>query len=657
MDYLSNQKQIYYLFSVLTDSKEFERSIIGLIVDAFIENKNAYMTLSQMCMKIRERSIKISEREMCDAIVTTKATELFENFNAENEQTPFRLAKDAYDDYANTTDLVEGLRNYLRTYLKNKGVDVKESDNYVEAIIDILLETIFSRNLTYLAGIIATKDAKSVFDLMSTADHELRDKGYPSEIYHLYNDVLLNSNTDFDEILKNLIARFFRFLSLRYDIKAEETLEKRFGGNTFYLDSSYIIRLLGFDGTFRQKRASELLTILRSVKDVHFVLHASSLKETQIKVNELIDKSKKVLRLSTKVSEHLFGNVEYKSNNVLQIYLNLKKEGKVSGVDDFKLYFSDVTKIVNKIIPNIVIDRQFIDGRNSSRRKLLAALKYTDKSNYRIKHIVNLISYVDTLRGGNSFNVSDVKIWLLTTDQETLSYDYNTIDENDGAKLTVCVMPSELLRMIDRSQGNVMGEHMCVYKQYMLKSHVFAQSFTAMEEEALIEIANIVERVKTVDPEKYDASYMLDNLFAKFSYEQLMKRYEVAKADEKEIDMLLDIIMETNSHVIDNRYARLYRGVYGILVKVYSCLWYVIAYAIPAVLVISLFVNIINWEKIPFDSMGEVFNTQAIKDGWGEWFKIIFSVILPITGRLTHRFKDGWVKNIAELTMRKLHVV
>ena len=657
MDYLSNQKQIYYLFSVLTDSKEFERSIIGLIVDAFIENENAYMTLSQVCTKIRERSIKISERDICDAIVTTKATELFENFNAENEQAPFRLTKDLYDSYANTTDLVEKLRNYLQAYLKNKGIGSKELDNYVEAIIDILLETIFSRNLTYLAGIIATKDAKSVFDLMSTADHELKDKGYPSEIYHLYNDVLLNSDTDFDDILKNLIARFFRFLSLRYNIQAEEALDKKFGGNTFYLDSSYIIRLLGFDGTFRQKRASELLTILRGVKDVKFVLHASSLKETQIKVNELIDKSKKILRLSTKTSERLFGNVEYKSNNVLQIYLNLKKEGKVSGVDDFKLFFSDVTRIVNKIIPNINIDRQFIDGRNNSRRKLLAALKYTDKSNYRIKHIVNLISYVDTLRGGNSFNVSDVKVWLLTTDQETLSYDYNTIDENDGAKLTVCVMPSELLRMIDRSQGNVMGEHMSVYKQYMLKSHVLAQSFTASEEEALVEIANIVERVKTVDPKKYDALYMIDNLFAKFSYEQLMKRYEVAKAEEKEIEMLLDIIMETNSHVIDNRYAQLYRGVYGTLLKVYICLWCFIAYALPVVLIISLFANIINWEKIPFDSMEEVFNQQAIKNGWGEWFKIIFSVILPLTGWLTRRYKDGLVKKLVELSMRKLHMV
>lgn len=656
MDKLSNEKQIYYLFSVLTDSKEFDRSVIGLIVDAFIENKNAYMPAKQVSEKIRERSIKISERDICDAIVKFNAIELFENFNAENEQNPFRLVNEVYEGYANTTDLVEQLRNYLYVYLNSKGIDSGKLDEYTEAIIDILLETIFSRNLTYLAGIIATKDARSVFDLMSTADYELKDKGYSSEIYHHYNDVLLSSSSEFDDILKNLIARFFRFLSLRYDTKAEEALENRFGGSTFYLDSSYIIRLLGFDGEFRQRRAIELLTILRQVKDVQFKIHNSSLKETQAKVNDLISKNKKVLRLPSKTAERLFEGVGNKSNNVLQIYLQLKNEGRIVGVDDFALLFSDVTKLVKKSIPNVDVDISYIDSRKNSRQQLLAALTGTDKSNYRIKHIVNLISYIDKLRGGNSFNISDVKVWLLTTDQETLYYDYHTIDESEESKLTVCVMPSELLRMIDRSHGNVMGEHMTVYKQYMLKSHVYAQPFTAIEEEALVEIANIVEQVKTVDPEKYDALYMIDNLFNRFSYEQLMKRYEEAKKEDEEIEMLLDVILETNSHVIDNRYAQLYRGIYEILQKAYTTIWYAVVYFAPAIVLISVFANIICWDNIPFKKWEDVFDQQALSSGWSMWLKMALSVLIPFAGFLTRKCKDKLVKNLVEASMRKLPI-
>ena len=258
MDYLSNQKQVYFLFSVLTESKEYDKSIIGLIVDAFIEENNKYMTSSQVCDKIRERSIKISERDIYEAAMKINVSELFENFNAEDEAIPFRILPEVYDDLANTTDLVEQLREYLRIYLGTKGIKSNELEDHVESIIDILLETIFSRNLSYLSGIITTKEARSAYDLMTTAEHGLKEKAYSSEVYHLYNDLLLNSDEAFDELLRNLIARFFRFLSLRYDIKAEEALDKRFGGSIFYLDSSYIIRLLGFDGVFRQKRAAEL---------------------------------------------------------------------------------------------------------------------------------------------------------------------------------------------------------------------------------------------------------------------------------------------------------------------------------------------------------------------------------------------------------------
>lgn len=651
MDYISNQKQIYYLFSLLTGSKEFDRLIIGLIVDAFLDGDNAYLTLSDLCEKFKERSIKVSERDIEGAIAKINASELFEFYNAGEVNTPFRLQKNAYESYKNTTDLIEQLRNYLRGVLTSKGLGGEELEQYEEAIIDILLETIFSRNLSYLAGIIATRDARSIFDLMSTADHELKNKGYSSEIYHLYNEILLNSNEEFDGILKNLIARFFRFLSLRYDLNAEKALENRFGGCVYYLDSSYIIRLLGFDGPIRQKRAVDLLKILQGINGVQFVIHASSLQETQAKIDERINHSKKILRLSTETSERLFCSVEDKYNSVLKIYLDLKKEGRVAGVADFALYYKDIKKIVMRLIPDVTVDNQYIDNRDNARQDLLKALTTTDKSSKRIKHIVNLIAYIDKLRGGNNYNVSDIKIWLLTTDKETLYYDYNTTDEKDGSKLTVCVMPSELLRMIDRSQGQVIGEHVAVYKQYMLKSHVIAQPFTELEEEAFVEIANIVESIKTVDPEKYDALFMIDNLFSKFTYEQFMQRYEDAKAEDREVETLFEMILETSSHVIDNEYAKIYRKVYNIFYKIYIWLWHILAYVVPFVLLISVLMHIVNWEKFPFETMEDVFNKPAYDNGWGIWLEITMTFGLPIAGWATNRYKERFVKWLTEKTM------
>jgi hypothetical protein len=86
-------------------------------------------------------------------------------------------------------------------------------------------------------------------------------------------------------------------------------------------------------------------------------------------------------------------------------------------------------------------------------------------------------------------------------------------------------MPSELIRFIDGS-GDIKGEHVSVFKQYMLKSHVFQKQYSDDEIKIIAKIATIVE---DTDVANYDVETMIDNLFKSYTLEEIQKRIEKQK--------------------------------------------------------------------------------------------------------------------------------
>ena len=390
---------------------------------------------------------------------------------------------------------------------------------------DILLETIFSRNMTFLKNIVSSKIEKSISELYANYKSA---NGYNEDVYKHYNNLLLESTNEFDDILQVLVLRMFDFLSLNYNPKYGEKVSTRFANKCYYLDSSYIVRLLGFDGCVRTDRAKELLSILNGIPGVTFKVHTKTIEESESKIKEIICRNRDILIKNVNIVQNILDRNTVSYSPLFSLYSKMIASGVISNYSDFALYFSDVKKLLVKIIPGIECDTKSFWGINSKREGLVQELNTkTDKTKNRIKHIVNLLDYIDALRGANNYNPLDIKYWLITTDQKTLELDHKFMSEIDSESAkSICIMPSEIIRLIDSYSGDIKGNHMHVFKKFMLKSHVFPQQYSDLEIATISRIATLVENV---DTERYDVEMILDNLFNNMSLRTILNRQSQLK--------------------------------------------------------------------------------------------------------------------------------
>ena len=104
------------------------------------------------------------------------------------------------------------------------------------------------------------------------------------------------------------------------------------------------------------------------------------------------------------------------------------------------------------------IDNERISIDKSKFNDLKNKLETTDKSHFRIKHISRLLSHIENKRGSNNYNLFDIEYWLLTTDSKTLSIDSELLELEDNKIKSSCILPSELIRLIE-SAGEIKGEY------------------------------------------------------------------------------------------------------------------------------------------------------------------------------------------------------
>lgn len=609
MDKSAKQKQIYYLFSKLENSNGFEKAVYGLILDYFIDNGNNYTTLTDLSNSLVKKSIDINPERINEALSVLNREEVFVEYPKDQDiLKPFKLKQQVFDDFSTTINYIDKLFVYVADFQKKE----KYPTTSINSMIEILLETIFSQNIKYLKDILTLKDEKNlVLHFSSNGKSHFTD-----EEYRQYNNLILKSNSEFEEILRMLILKMFDFLSLNYNPKYKETLDKRFGGKIFYLDSSFIVRLFGFDGDLRQQRSLDLINILNDIKDVKFVIHTKTIEETEFKLKELIGRYSSLLDRKIKTLESILNTTDSKTSCLIKLFLNKKKEGVIANSKDFALYYSNVKKILKDLLKqsSLEFDSASLYNSNSKRNELAKQLKNnTFKSKNRIKHIVKILDYVEKLRGANNYNPFEIKYWLITTDQKTLELDTPKVEyEIDGIEeiesKSICIMPSELIRFIDGS-GDIKGEHVSVFKQYMLKSHVFQKQYSDDEIKIIAKIATIVE---DTDVANYDVETMIDNLFKSYTLEEIQKRIEKQK-DQKDKDKeLVEIFLETNDDYIDTKLSRVLDKISRNTKITANVLWYTGLFIVPTLFYAYVAIRVVNWTG--FNLLNP--ETWIVKDVW-----------------------------------------
>lgn len=636
MDNIEKQRQVYYVLAALEGNERFDKTSFSLILDNFISNNNAYATLLDISIKLKENGINISPENLYHSVsIIDMPFSCFDSFpETEDINAPFRLRKKVFDGFANTNDAILELNKIVDSFIDNHGYD----KSLAPLIIDVLLETIFTRNIQFLRSIVSRKQDASVSDL---AIKEKR-KDQDEIVIKAYNSLLLEPNDKFDDTIRILILRMFDFLSLYYNPEYEKSLNQKFSGKNYYLDSSFIVRLLGFDGNFRTERSLELVRILSGVKDIHFIVHEKTIEESQKTIKELIDKNSKILNQNTSTIKAISKRTG-KSQPIFELYSSLKESGKITSYNDFRLYYSNIKKLLKRCIPSITYDSKSLYSDHTERESLYQELQKTDKTPRRIKHIVKLLDYIDKLRGANNYNPLEVKYWLLTTDKKTLEIDNNYIEENADAGKSICIMPSEVIRQIDYCSGNIQGNHIRVFKQYMLHTKAYANQYTEEEVDTITKIATMVE---STDLEKYDLDTMLDNLFTKYSLEEIQNRITILKSQKEKDIEIIELFNETNEDYIDTKYSRAINRIYENNYQIGKSIFIFIIWIIPIGLTLYLLYSILD-----FETMTSSPDTWIDTDKWGKLegvFAVVDFLLYGFANFIDKSYKDSFCKWFAK---------
>lgn len=644
-DYLEKQKQIYFVTQRLEGAHGFEHMTYGLTLDCLLSNDNQYITLSSLSNYIKAKNIDLSPETLFDSLSQLKTSEIFENFpDSDNTAVPFKLKSKIFDDFRSTSDLTLRLREYIQQFLELKN----ESVTFRDKIIEILLESIFYCNIKFLKHIVSAKEETPLTELLHYAESTL---SADNKSYLLFNELLQSSTSEFDEILQGLILRMFDFLSLNYNPKYSKTIEKNFGGKFYYLDSSFIIRLLGFDGGFRRERAAELINLLSAIKGLKFIVHEKSVEETTFRIKELLGRNSKIFDRNPDVVKSILAHDEEgkRFNPVFELYAELREQGKIRNSNDFSLYISNVKCRLENLIPGIEFDNGKLPKKLSSSRQLLNIdLKNkSDKSNNRIRFITSLLDYIDDKRSSNNYDIADIKYWLITTDIKTLSCDneyLSNIDNESDCGFTqkkgICIMPSELIRMLDGFSGNIRTNHVGVFKNYMMKSKVFPRDYEEGELTTICKIATLVEQTNT---DTYNVDEMVERVLNRTSISDIQKRLDRHNVQREKDKELIELFLDRNKELIDSKAAKVLINARELAEKRAIKRFNIWFYLFVSVIILSIFVSLINWENFSIYDISTYFD-------FGIWSSV--EILLFFIGLFSDLYLK-WISQIKERYIEK----
>lgn len=640
MDTIEKQKRIYFLFSAMENMEQHDKIICELVINYFVDNNNNYARLTDIADSLlTTNQISISPEHLDDIIVNTSKDIMFEGYLPSNVEVPICLKKEVYDSLTNISSLIEELQNYVEKYLVQKSYPLTASYD----VIELLLEAIFKSNIRYLKDILTVKQEHSL-----TLRFGTNNNNFPETSNRYYNNMLLEANAQFDEILSKLIMRMFDFLSLNCAIDKNQIIAKRLANKSYYLDSSFILRLLGFDNKYREIRSKNLINILKNLNNCHFYIHTKTLEEAQIKINQIISDSFQLLCIADNKTSNLTRIIRQtgKTSNVLDLYERLRTQGKVASAKDFKLYFSQIKYLLFSIFTAnlLTIDNSILKRRANSNKAILAdELSHTtQKTNGRINHIVKLLDYIENLRGANNYNPFDIEYWLITTDQNTLELDATNASDYEGK--SVCIMPTELIRMID-GVNEIVGDHLDAFKKFIMSSHGYAMNYTKQDVDTVIKITTMIDNIP--DYQSYDVEHLINNFFTTHTLRDIEER-TMGLNEKEQISTIVDAFIEANQSLLSRRDMGLVYKIRQQKYIRYKRIFWIIVYIIPILTSAYILLCFIKY-LLPTHRL------SWINPEYKDFLVFILNAVLyKCATYLWKHYSDSFAKSLADKYIRKI---
>lgn len=374
-------------------------------------------------------------------------------------------------------------------------------------------------------------------------------------------------------------------MTLNYSTETDKYINQKFGNKIFYLDSSIILRILGFNNEVRESRATRLIDLLKNVKGLKFVIHRETLAESQDRINKLVAESSHLLSHSQKINKYIsekFG----KTNNTVDLFLRLKEKNQIQNFNDFTLYFSNIKNLLKRKFgaEKFDVDDEKIKIDTSKIDALKENLEKTDKTNNRINHISRLLNHIENKRGANNYHIYDIQYWLITTDNKTLTIDSGLIELSNNTVKSACILPTELIRIIE-SVGEISGDYIEVYKKYIIYSQSYQNEFDEAEIKALDKVLTLAENAAKSN---YDVEFFIDNLFDKYTLDQIVKRLKKIENEQEKNKELVQMFNESNNTYFEDRLFIFIEKEEKRLKLISNILFTIICFVIPLVVIIYL---------------------------------------------------------------------
>ncbi|MBK9380915.1 MAG: hypothetical protein IPN39_06270 [Chitinophagaceae bacterium] len=580
---LLREKNIFHIFSKLENLRANNVHVM-LTVDTLLKDNNSFKNLIQIAQEIEKLGIKCSPDKLKSILDEINYEIIFENYNPQNEiNSAFRINKNyftiikSYGDSSNTLDQT------ITEYVKVKEIDKK----YIHIIREIFLETIFNKNIEYLKLIVKPKGREAIdrLKIINVANK------YKQDDIEYYNDFINTTTESFNKVLQNILVKTCDFLTLNYSTETDKYINQKFGNKIFYLDSSIILRILGFNNEVRESRATRLIDLLKNVKGLKFVIHRETLAESQDRINKLVAESSHLLSHSQKANKYISEKLG-KTNNTVDLFLRLKEKNQIQNFNDFTLYFSNIKNLLKRKFgtDKFDVDDEKIKIDTSKIDALKENLEKTDKTNNRINHISRLLNHIENKRGANNYHIYDIQYWLITTDNKTLTIDSGLIELSNNTVKSACILPTELIRIIE-SVGEISGDYIDVYKKYIIYSQSYQNEFDEAEIKALDKVLTLAENAAKSN---YDVEFFIDNLFDKYTLDQIVKRLKKIENEQEKNKELVQMFNESNNTYFEERLFIFIEKEEKRLKLTANILFIIFCFAIPLIVTIYLLMVLIS---------------------------------------------------------------
>lgn len=323
----------------------------------------------------------------------------------------------------------ESIEEWIVRYCKDKqlGSDIEKG------IHEILYSALYENINTFVSN-----NIKSLLSQKLTNQHN-------QEIINHFNSFLEWESDQKNESLYKSFLKATEFAILTSGRGVQSFSEKIFDNKTYTLDSNIIFRLLGVGGKERQ---DSLNSLMRNCVDAGIKFKFSNVSEIEFnrKVKERVDYFNNLSsRKDFDILESISQNGVHMNYGFETLYVELRKDNKVKNPDDYLFFLkTELRKLKEKYsIENEAIQCKLdVIKLKKLQNHLFNAKKKENVYSYTKKAATvdaTNVMYVNSVRGANNHNYSDIKSFYLTTDR-TL----NKILSNEEGKVAETILPSQL---------------------------------------------------------------------------------------------------------------------------------------------------------------------------------------------------------------------